>query len=202
MTGESLAWAIGMGLLAFVLMGASFFVGRLVAQSFKDWRESVRGPHITATDEELAALHPVWPLDPERWPSPMLSGQQRMAKVRCGAYARLAASRSRSFRYAAEVISLLTAAVLGLQLPTIAKRWSRLSESGVADIGVHFPLFGSLFVVAGGITVVMMCRKHSEDLETARGYYEQAARVATHMALDPARNRVRGTLARFRAILR
>lgn len=197
MTGIDIIWAIVLaactllGLVGFVLMV------RRMPSAFGEWWKSLQGPQIAATDEELAALGTVWPLRPERWPSPMPSGLPRMSKVRCHAYSRLAGARSRASRYAAEVLTVLMAAFLGYQLPAIADIPNRVREaSGWEDLRQVYGLLWSISGIAIGLAFAMLCRSRSEDLEIARSYYEQAARATSHTVLDPKEQRSSGKLSR------
>lgn len=193
-------------IVAFTIAGLLGLVGfvyavRGVPSAFRAWWEAMSGPQITATDEELLALRPEWPLKTRRWPTPMPLEGDRMSKVRCLAYARLAGARARSFRYSAEALIVLMAAILGLQLSALVRTWGDIvaaRDVGLSELWIYLGIMG----VAIGIAASLALRAHSEDLEVARSYYQQAARVSSRTVLEPPEQTPAGRSALLRFFFR
>lgn len=163
---------------------------------WKAWNRSLSAPIIDVEDEILTQVRAEWPLQESRWPSPVNPKSIQMKPVRCRAYARAAASRSRSLRYQSEAWILLGAALLGWRIPIfITQNLTPDAESinnppaDIFDIFRRlFPLIGVLLMVAIGLLI----RRKSDDYETATRYYEQTAEAAKqNKVLDPITSRIR-----------
>lgn len=76
------------------------------------------------------------------------------------------------------------AAILGLQLASLARVLGDTVQGREIGLSALWSYIGILGVIIG-IAAAIALRDHSEDLEVAQTYYQQAARVSSHTILEP-----------------
>lgn len=120
-----------------------------------------------------------------------------MGPVSCRAYARAAASRSRSYRYQAEGVLIIGAASLGVQIPIFITNFkSRFLSSDEWFDQIVF--VAPVIAVALIITFGLMFRERSENFDLARQHYEQVAKADLPKNVAPLiERRKRGALERI-----
>ncbi|MBP2215988.1 hypothetical protein [Arthrobacter sp. CAN_C5] len=158
-------------LVLFIVMGF-----RAMMSSWREWRQTWRQPIISVSFDEISQMEPEWPLSGQlgghRWPNPFPSDEDQMKPAMAAAFGRAAAVRERTHRYRAEVILILAAAFLGVQLQEILtgdNEWTVLSE-------LWDSVYPALIGLAG-LAIGLSLRFRAEQLHVAKSYYEEASRA-------------------------
>lgn len=164
--------------LGFTVVGLIFVIttARRTGEAWRDWRVRMRTPLIDSTDPRVHDTEPRWHLS-SRWPNPFPETEMPMDVSLARAYARLARARSRSVRTYAEVILLVAAAILGVQMPNLL---GYLAEGMLTDrlntTAETLSLVGQILTCLPVVVMIMVAvhlRELAEDYDIGRGRYER-----------------------------